>query len=228
MRVIRCAIGSLLLVLTLCTGGCIPYTVGTTAQTAPPGKAESSLSTYIVPDGLDIDADDPDTESVSYMAVDAEIRYGLDSLSDIGARFPGASGIIINYKRRLLNTPDGAPGRLMLSGMAGAGFVNFGNHAHFEATVIASGWHSRTLTPYGGLRAMHVLPLSDSAVRDSPTLGGFFGVRIGSREFRIVPEVGVYYDEPALGISSRSWYVIPSVTLQAPGLLERLVPGPRF
>src|SRR5258705_13827114 len=56
--------------------------------------------------------------------------------------------------------------------MGGGGFVNWGNHAHFEATVIASG-HQSLLTPYGGLRLSQVVPLSRSARSDSPTAGGF-------------------------------------------------------
>lgn len=52
--------------------------------------------------------------------------------------------------------------------MGGGGFVNFGDHAHFELTLLASG-EEGTFTPYGGLRAMQVMPISQGAVRECIT-----------------------------------------------------------
>src|SRR5258705_13860935 len=79
--------------------------------------------------------------------------------------------------------------------MGGGGFVNWGNHAHFEATLIASG-HQSLLTPYGGLRLAQVVPLSRSARSDSPTAGGFFGIRIGKEELGGSAEGGGFFDPP--------------------------------
>ena len=40
---------------------------------------------------------------------------------------------------------------------------------------------------------MQVAPLGYRAVHDTPTAGGFLGLRIGSPDFGVSPEVGVYY-----------------------------------
>ena len=83
--------------------------------------------------------------------------------------------------------------------MVGGGLVNWGEHAHLEATLITSAAESR-FTPYGGIRAMQVFPLNKGAVHDSPTLGGFIGARLGTRTAGISPELGVFYDNSALRI----------------------------
>jgi hypothetical protein len=62
---------------------------------------------------------------------------------------------------------------------------------------------------------MHVLPLNDIAVSDTPTLGLFGGVRLGSGRRGFSPELGIYYDRSALGLRSSNIIVVPSVTLHA-------------
>jgi hypothetical protein len=156
------------------------------------------------------------------MGIDTEIRFGLNEQSDVGVRVPGLSGVVVDYKRRIVGADDS---RFAMAVMGGTGFVNYGQHWLFEATVVASGVEGATVTPYGGLRAMQTLPLSESAVSDTPTVGGFIGIRIGDRELGISPEVGVYYDEPALDISNDDPVLfIPSVTIHGRGLLSDLFP----
>jgi len=108
-----------------------------------------------------------------------------------------------------------------LRSWAAEGFVNWGNHAHFEATLIASG-HQSLLTPYGGLRLAQVVPLSRSARSDSPTAGGFFGLRIGKEELGVSAEVGVFYDRSALGVRSSDVIVVPALVLHGEKLLNAL------
>lgn len=79
--------------------------------------------------------------------------------------------------------------------------MNLGNHAYLEATLIASGRQAR-FTPYGGLRASQVLPFMRDGVHDTPTAGGFLGVRIGREQLGESPEVGVYCDRSVSGVRS--------------------------
>jgi hypothetical protein len=191
----------------LLLSGCIPFTVGSTARPVAPGESMRSMSFYSVPnsfEGLD------SGKSYPRAGVDAEMRYGLDDRSDIGLRLPSYSGAIINYKRRL-NGATADPG-VAVAVLGGAGLVNLGDHAHFELSFIASGEENQ-FTPYGGIRAMQVIPISQGAVKDSPTLGGFFGIRIGAHDFAISPEIGVFHDRSALGIRKGSIIVIPSITM---------------
>ena len=99
--------------------------------------------------------------------------------------------------------------------MGGAGIVNMGEHAHFEASLLASG-PENTITPYGGLRVMQVAPMSRGAVHDSPTIGAFFGIKMGD-ELAITPEVGIFHDRSALGIRSGSLIIVPSISISRTG-----------
>lgn len=207
----------------LAASGCLPYAAGTTAH--PVGEDEgpvASTTVYAVPDGLEgIDTDDQE-EAVGYMGIDTEIRFGIDEHSDVGVRVPGFSGAVVDYKRRVVGSEDS---RFAMAVMGGTGFVNYGQHWLFEATVLASGADAATVTPYGGLRAMQTLPLSESAVSDAPVVGGFAGLRIGDNRLGISPEFGVYYDEPALDISNDDPVLfIPSITIHGRGLLSDLFP----
>jgi hypothetical protein len=117
--------------------------------------------------------------------------------------------------------------------------VNLGEHAHFEFTLLASGWDPqrspgaldtvprRLLVPYGGIRLMQVAPLNADAVHDRPTLGGFFGVRIGSTDFGISPEVGVFYDHSALGVRRGDLVVVPAISLHGQRLIDVIRGGGR-
>ena len=197
--------------------GCIPYTVGSTADPAPQGEHQLTGMWFAMPKGIETFGDS--TQDAPLFGADAEVRFGLDDRSDLGFRIPSASGAIITYKRRL----DASSGtdRAAVAAMAGVGFVNMGSHAHFELTLLGSA-RQRMVTPYGGLRAMQVAPLSRDAVHDDPTLGGFLGIRIGDKEMAVSPEVGVYYDRSALKLRERNIIVIPAIAVHGEKLLRLL------
>ncbi|HYW51246.1 MAG TPA: hypothetical protein VE861_11600, partial [Gemmatimonadaceae bacterium] len=113
---------------------------------------------------------------------------------------------------------DGAATALMLGG----GFVNMGQHAHVEATLITSGREGRSFTPYAGIRGLQVMPLSTTAPRDKPTIGGFGGVRLGDRDGGVSVELGVFYDRSALGLRRNDLVVVPSIGFQGGALWRRV------
>jgi hypothetical protein len=192
----------------VCVAGCIPLTVGSTAEPVPVGTTVHSTSMYVVPNSVD---DSINNRSFPRYGVDPEVRFGFDERSDIGVRAPNFSGIVANYKRRL-NGVSGAPGTATAL-MVGGGLVNWGDHLHMEATLITSAGDNDRFTPYGGIRAMQVIPINKGAVHDSPTLGGFFGARIGTRAAGISPEIGVFYDHSALRIRRGNVLFVPAITI---------------
>lgn len=200
----------------LLAASCLPYTVGSTARTAPRGVLERTGTFYALPGAVE---NDPDSISIPMYGADAEIRYGLDDRSDIGLRIPSLSGAVLTYKRRL---GDAAPEGVALAVMAGGGFVNMGEHGLAELTLLASGPDRGTWTPYAGVRGMHVMPLSRYAVSDRPTAGGFFGVRIGRADFGVSPEVAVYYDPSALDLRQRRVIVVPAISIHGEELLSAI------
>jgi hypothetical protein len=210
------------------TTGCLPYTVGSTAQTVPAGETVRSSIVYYIPDAIDLKGD---SVAGPMRGSDLELRYGLGEKSDLGFRVPGGSGAVFTYKRRL--TQSAAPESSAVAIMAGGGFVNFGEHAETELTLLASGRQSSdVLTPYGGLRVMQVFPLSRTAVHDTPTAGGFIGMRLQLGDIDVSPELGVYYDHSALGLRSRNYIVVPGVSVsprrsRPPHRAERLGEGKR-
>ncbi len=224
----------LLLFLPVATffGGCVPYGVGTTARPAPRNEVAVSSLISFVP-GLEYDdtyaenADSDDGYHKSspsgagrYPLFDTEVRYGLDERSDFGVRVTSLSGIVATYKRLLAGGE--APAQPALAVVGGAGFVNLGNHLHGEVTLVASGSEAGMVTPYGGLRAMHDLALSTGFPRDTPTLGAFAGVRLGTLDLGVSPEIGVFYDESALGLRSSSVIVVPTIAVHGRDLLRTL------
>jgi hypothetical protein len=196
--------------LALLFSACIPYAVGKTARPVPKGEFRPSLSAYFVPNGIEnINETDGDT-SLAYASADFEGRWGLSDTSDLGLRVPSASGVVIDYKRLLSGTND--PARPAVAFIVAGGIVNLANHAYAEAGIIASG-REDTAIPYGGLRVMHVEPISAGAVSDSPTAGVFGGLRLRvGTNFSLSPELGVYYDESALGLRERNIIFIPSIS----------------
>lgn len=205
----------------LLAGGCIPYSTGTTAATVPAGEVEPSTAIYFVPGGMETLS--ADSSGGSLMGVDAEVRMGLDERSDLGIRLPGAVGVVLDYKRRVtgLDDPDG-PGLALLGG---AGVVNAGGHALVMGGVVASGRRTDRLTPYGGIKAMQVFPLTEKAVKDDPTVGVFAGFRIGTGALGVSPEVAVFYDRSALGLRDEDVIVVPSLTVHGDRLLDALLGG---
>ena len=209
----------------LAAGACIPYATGTTALPAPQGEVVPSASVYFVPGG--IERLTVDSVSGSYFGMDSEVRFGIDGRSDVGIRAPGMVGITLNYKRRIDGNGEAAGPALAY--MVGAGVVNAGEHAHLEASLLASGrpaGEGISFTPYGGLKAMHVLPMVEYAVSDDPTIGVFAGIRLGTEGLGISPEIAVFYDRSALGLRDRNFIIVPSFTFHGDELVSRIFGTP--
>jgi hypothetical protein len=207
----------------LAAGACIPYATGTTARPAPQGEVIPSAAVYFIPGG--VDRMSGDSVGGSYFGLDPEVRFGIDGRSDLGIRAPGVVGLTVNYKRRV--DGNGELDGPALAYMVGAGVVNAGEHAHVEASLLASGSQGEGfwLTPYGGIKAMQVFPLVEDAVSDDPTVGVFAGVRIGTEALGISPEVAVFYDRSALGLRDRNVIIVPSFTFHGDQLVSRLFGG---
>ncbi|HMB90684.1 MAG TPA: hypothetical protein VKP65_07545 [Rhodothermales bacterium] len=199
-------------------GGCIPYAVGTTAQPAAPDEPATSGTIMYVPTGVGYKGSEAEV-TAGYMLPMVGLRSGINEASDIGVRAPGLTGFVIDYKRRVAGNASKRTAALGL--MGGAGVVNAGNHFHVEATVLASGPEAeRRFVPYGGLRAMHVIPMNSVAVTDLPTVGGFLGLRIGTNELGISAELGVFYDSPALKLRDHDIIAVPSFTVHSRRFFE--------
>ena len=199
------------------TTGCIPYAVGSTARTVPAGDHVRTTTAFVIPNGVE---DKGDSVAATIPGLDSEMRFGIDNRSDWGVRVPSWSGVVVNYKRRLDAVPAAAAADtgVALSLMTGGGLVNWGQHAHFELSLLASGREDRKAVPYGGLRVMQVVPLNSAAPSDRPTAGAFLGWRIGSRTLGVAPELGVFYDHSALHIRRGDVVIVPSVTFYGPVL----------
>ena len=203
-----------LLAVALLAGGCITYSAGTTAQPVGVDKLLPYTTVTYVPTGASANTSTTteDEESAGYFLPSIGARYGIDSESELQLTAPGIGGFLVGYKRRVIGADSKETPALAVSGSAGV--VNAGYHAYLQATVIASGpEYQRKVVPYGGLRAMHVLPLNETAVSDLPTFGGFVGVRLGSNELGISPEIGIFYDSPALDLREHNIIVVPGITL---------------
>lgn len=187
---------------------CLPYTVGSTAQTVARGERQRAGTIYIIPNAIDLFGD---STATSLRGADAEVRWGLTESTDLGLRVPSFSGAVLTVKHRMWGRAE--PDAPALAVMGGTGLVNWAEHAHFELSVVASGGISRSLIPYGGLRVMQVAPLSRSAVHDSPTAGGFLGLRIGDGANGVSPEIGVFHDRSALGLRETRIIYVPALTV---------------
>ena len=196
---------------------CVPYTVGSTAQTVPRGEVRRAGTMYVIPNAVEVLGD---SVSASLPGSDAEVRWGITETTDLGLRIPSFSGAVLTAKHRVWGRAE--PDAPALAVMGGAGFVNWGQHAHFELSLLASGQTRRSLTPYGGLRVMQVAPLSRGAVHDSPTAGGFFGLRIGDQVMGVSPELGVFYDRSALGLREGRVIFVPALTVHGDALARFL------
>ena len=188
---------------------CLPYTVGSSAQTVPANESIHTGTFYFVPNAV---KSPDDSIGVPMAGADYEWRHGLDVRSDVGVRLlPG--GATATYKRRLgadTSHRSGARGFAI-----GGGIVNWGEHALVEGTLMASGREDAALTPYGGLRVMQTIPITSGAVSDRPTIGVFGGMQIGSRWFSVRPELGVFYDHSALGLRKSEVIIVPAITLMS-------------
>ncbi len=205
----------MLLIAAVSTSGCLPYTAGTTAQPEEIGEAVpySGLSWLPVGDIVTTDSASGGDPSGSLLVPRVGLRVGVDHASEVWVEMPGVVGVIVGYKRRVHGTPEADTWAAALSGSLG--YVNGGEHLFFGASMYISGPEDRrTLVPYGGLRFMHVLPRWENAVEDEPVIGAFLGLRVGNRDMSVSPELGVYYDESALGIRSNRIIFVPGVTIR--------------
>lgn len=212
----------LALVMLLLTTACLPYTVGSTAQTVPQGElVRSTNASFVLGGGAPFD-DSTGTggTSANFLSTDQELRYGTSDATDFGLRVTSGSGLVINFKRRHSGTahPDSAA----FASLWGAGIVNWAQHAHLEGTLIFSGARRGEMVRYGGVRLMQTFPLESGAVRDTPTAGVFFGLRLGQMDRNFTPELAIYYDESALGIRERNIIFVPSITLTGISFLPRI------
>jgi hypothetical protein len=216
----RTVVLALLLLPLALAGACTPYTVAGTARPLARGERQRTSMFFVVPAGAKFAADSG-TSSTAVPGFDVEQRFGVDDRSDVGLRITTMSGAVVSYKRRLDGPSDkeGTATALMLGG----GFVNLFQHAHLEATLLTSGRDGGSVTPYGGLRAIQVIPLSSEAPKDTPTLGAFGGARFGSRNGGISVELGVFYDRSALGLRRNDVVIVPSVSLHG-GSVRRFLP----
>ena len=190
----------------LVLSACLPYTVGSTAQTVPANETTSSTSWYFIPNAYKLP---DDSVAGPLYGSNFEYRRGIDRHSDFGLRLmPG--GASADYKRRI----DGDASRIALAYIAGAGIVNGGQHFMMQGTIVASGHENASVVPYGGLRAIQVLPISQGAVNDKPTIGIFGGLQLGDAQFSIRPELGVFYDRSALGLRHGDLIFVPAITLK--------------
>lgn len=206
----------------LATGpvACIPYAVGSTAQPLPVGESRSGMTMYRIPRGLDtFGSDSTDSDNQPFVGLDGEWRRGLGNGADFGIRIPSFSGVVVNYKKRIAGSD--APGSAALSVMPGVGIVNWLSHGHVEMTVMGSGARRSGITPYGGARIMQVIPLEPDAASDTPTAGGYAGVRFGGDGGGVLLELGVYHDKSTLGLRRSNVIMVPSITLDG-DLLEAL------
>ena len=194
-------------VLLLPLAACLPYTVGTSAQTIPANESRHSASYYFVPNAF---KDPGDSVGAPLSGVDYEWRHGLDAHSDVAFRLLPA-GVTTSYKHRFgRDTSHAGSARAFV---IGGGIVNGGEHALVEATLMASGREDGPMNPYYGLRVMHVIPISSEAVSDRPTIGAFGGLQIGNQWFSVRPEIGVFYDHSALGLRKSDLLIVPALTL---------------
>jgi hypothetical protein len=60
---------------------------------------------------------------------------------------------------------------------------------------------------------MQVIPMSRSAVRDTPSAGGYVGMRMRFGDMDVSPELGLYHDKSALGVRSTSYIIVPGVSV---------------
>jgi hypothetical protein len=191
--------------------GCLPYTVGSTAHTLPIGERSGTANIGITLGGSR-EFDSTFRVPSAQIITDQEVRLGIADNMDVGLRVTSASGFVLNFKRR--HSYDSHPDSAGFATMLGAGFVNMADHALVEGTLIWSGRRRGEFLSYGGLRGMQVIPITAHAVNDTPTLGGFFGLRIGDFDAHIAPEIAVYWDKSALGNRSNELLVVPAVTLK--------------
>ena len=193
----------------LALNACLPYTMGSTARTVPAHETTRTTQWYYIPNALKVPGD---SIAGPLAGTNFEFRHGLDARSDFGVLLMPLSGVAVDYKRRIDDDFTGT--RTAVSYSIGGGIVNAGEHMMMQASLVASGREDVSLVPYGGLRAIHVLPIARGAVSDRPTIGVFGGLQLGDAHFTVRPELGVFYDHSALGLRRGDLIFVPAITLK--------------
>ena len=210
----RLALSALLASGAALAGCAVPYNVGQTARTTPPGVVVPDATfQYASADRLR-ERDDGDGPAV---LLSNGVRLGLDEYSDIGLRVVGL-GAVVTYGRRLQGIPGSDAGTTLLAG--GGILLGDGGHAHAEVSVVTSATPINEFVPYGGVRAQYLGPFG-SDNETAAALGVFGGLRFGEPDLAIAPEIGIFYS-PSARFGESDWIVAPSVTVRGSGLLRAL------
>jgi hypothetical protein len=197
------------------TTACVPYSLGTTAQTLPKGSSTLSF-TYSVAQGASnrIEALREGTrERPDVMSFDSEMRFGLSERSDVALRIVNAGGLSSTYKRRLAGSADlDEPAVAML---LGGGVLYWGDYLHAEAALIASGRDGGWGLPFGAIRTLATVPTRGTLDWDEPIVGAHVGWRWRPHwrlGFSLLPELAMYYDD-AREAGRSNWVMVPSLTV---------------
>ena len=195
-------------------GGCaVPYSVGTTAATAPVRTVVPAGIVQIASADRALETTDRATGAVA--TIGTEARFGLDATSDVGVRVLGAGTFVTSYKRRLSGTGDAGTAILVGAGVVGLQWL------HAEATLVRA-WPARgQVTPYAGARVQAMTPFAGDAAEVPPAVGVFAGGRIGWPDLAVSPEVGLFYNESPLRGDS-PLLIVPSVTVHGERLMRAL------
>ncbi len=199
-------------------GGCVPYAVGTTAETVAAREVEPSAVLQAVSSRRDLDrGDDPRGAGVT---IANSARLGLDSRSDVGVTIVGLGSITATYKRRLSGPLESDRGTALIVG----GGVIGTSHLHAEATLVASPGALQIaprVVPYAGLRVQDLTPFGSSGLNSSPAIGIFAGGRFGWPDLALSPELGIFYSPSPLS-GDDTFIVVPSVTVRGDRLRKAL------
>ena len=198
--------------------GCVPYAVGTTADTAAPREVQPSAVLQVVSSRRDLDRGDEPRGAG--LALGNSARLGLDQRSDIGVQIIGLGSITASYKRRLTGPLESDRGTALI---VGAGVIGT-SHLHTEATFVASPGAlviAPHVVPYGGVRVQDLTPFGNDALNSSPAIGLFAGGRFGWPDLALSPELGIFYSPSPLR-GDRNVIVVPSVTVRGDRLRKAL------
>lgn len=207
-----------LLVPLLGLGGCVPYAVGTTADTVAPREVEPSAVLQAVSSRRDLDRDDDPRGAGITIANSA--RLGLDARSDVGVMIVGLGSISATYKRRLTGPLNSDRGTALIVG----GGVIGTSHLHAEATLVASPGALQIaprVVPYAGVRVQDLTPFGNNGLGSAPAIGLFAGGRFGWPDLALSPELGIFYSPSPLP-SDDTVIVVPSITVRGDRLRRAL------
>ena len=198
------------------TAACLPYSMGSTAQTVRPGEKATTNSYWIMPNGVALNEKNAKKAGAALYGFDRETRWGIDSAADFGLRVPSASGLVASYKKRI--SGYGHPDSAAVSWQLGGGVVNFAQHMELEATLLTSSAKRGNIAWYGGARVIHTIPVSSGIKQDEPSIGALIGARIGLANDDIMPELAIYHDPSVTGVRKSNFIIVPSISVKGTAL----------